>query len=348
MSDPNTSPKTVLVTGASGFIAKHVVLNLLNAGYNVVGSLRSPKRADEVIAAVTPGLNDATRLGERLRFVTLDLTRDQGWDDAMTGIDVLMHTASPFPMTQPRDENDVIRPAVDGVLRALNAAHKAGIKRVIVTSSTAAITYGGGDKSGAPFDHTDWSDPENPKIPAYAKSKTLAELAAWDFVKTTAPDMQLTAVNPGMVLGAPLDDHFGTSVQVLERLLRALDPMMPRMGFPLVDIKDVADMHVNAIVSAQTIGQRLVCVTGFLSFVELAQTIKAAYPNRKVVTRQAPDFVVRLLAIFDKSVRGILDELGKRREVSAAHTSELMDMKFIPAKDAVIAAADYLVKSGKV
>ncbi|NOX74962.1 MAG: NAD-dependent epimerase/dehydratase family protein, partial [Alphaproteobacteria bacterium] len=285
---------------------------------------------------------------KRLRFVTLDLTRDDGWDAAMEGVDILMHTASPFPMTQPDNEMDLIAPAVDGANRALKAAHKAGIKRVVLTSSVVAVAYGHGPQSNQNFDHTDWSNVGGPHMTPYAKSKTLAERAAWDFVRDTAPDMQLTTVNPSLVLGPPLDDHYGTSLQLIERLLSGKDPMLPRFGFSLVDVRDIAKLHVAALDKPDTIGERLIGSTGFMWFAEVAETIKAAHPERKVVTRQAPNFLIRILAIFDKAVRSIVPELGKRVEVSADHTKDLLGMEFIAPEEAVKAAAEYLVQSGKV
>ncbi len=340
--------QTVLVTGSSGFIAKHIVLRLLNEGYNVVGSVRNLARGDEVVAAVSPHLKSPKTLGKCLRFVELDLTRDDGWDDAMTGVDILMHTASPFPMAQPDNEMDLIGPAVDGAKRALAAAQKAGIKRVVLTSSVASVAYGHGPNAKANFDHTDWSNVDGPHMIPYTKSKTLAERAAWDFVRDTAPEMQLTTVNPVLVLGPPLDGHYGTSLQLIERLLSGKDPMLPRFGFSVIDVRDIAEIHVAALSKPETIGERLIGSNGFMWFVELAEIIKSAYPERKVVTRQAPNFLLRILAIFDKTVRSIVPELGKRVEFSAKHTEDLLGITFIAPEDAVRAAADYVVKSGKV
>lgn len=256
--------KTVLVTGASGFIAKHIVLQLLNAGHMVVGSLRDTSRDGELREAVTPHLTDATNLDKRLRTVALDLNRDDGWAEAMEGVDVLMHTASPFPMVQPKDENEVIRPAVDGALRALKAAHKAGIKRVIFTSSTVAVTNANLPAGKTRYDEDDWSDIDSAGSSPYLKSKTIAERAAWDFVKTEAPEMALTVINPGFVLGAPLDKNYGTSIKVIERALNGTDPMVPHFGFSTVDVRDVAEAHLRAMDDPSTIGKRHICVSGFL------------------------------------------------------------------------------------
>jgi len=339
--------QTVLVTGASGFIAKHIVLQLLNAGYNVVGSIRNLGRSDEVRNAVKPQLKTRDNLEKRLRFVALDLNSDMGWDEAMAGIDAVLHTASPFPMEQPKNEMDLIGPAVDGVKRALNAAHKAGIKRVIVTSSVAAVSYGH-QTHKLRYDHTDWTDVNGAGLAAYTKSKTLAEAAAWEFVRETAPEMQLTTVNPALVVGPPLDDHYGTSLQLIERLLRGKDPMLPHVGFAMIDVRDIAAIHVKSLTTPATIGERMLGANGFMWFTDIAQTIKMAHPELKIATRQAPNFMMRILAIFDKSVHSILPELGRQFEISAERTEDMLDMKFIPAPKAVLASAEYVLNSGKV
>lgn len=337
--------KTVLLTGASGYIAKHIVLNLLNSGYDVVGSVRTLSRGDEVRAAVAPHVDDGVDLNKSLRFVALDLGKDDGWDDAMQGIDMLMHTASPFPLKQPRDENELIRPAVDGTLRALRAAHRAGIKRVVLTSSFAAVMKASLPDGRAIFDESDWSDPNSPTIDAYAKSKTLAERAAWDFVRDEAPDMALTTINPVMVLGPPLDVHFGGSVQLIERMLSGKDPMVPNYGLGCVDVRDVAQMHVRALSAPATHGKRVLAVDSFLWFKELTAILKKQFPKRRIATRQAPDFLIRLMGMFDAAIRQIIPDLGKRFDVSNARAREMLNMEFIPAERSLQETAAYLVEN---
>jgi dihydroflavonol-4-reductase len=336
-------PQTVLLTGASGYIAKHIALQLLEAGYHVRGTVRSLSRAAEVTEAVRPHLSDPEPLAERLSFVALDLMSDDGWDAAMTGVDVVMHTASPFPLTQPKNEDDLIRPAVDGALRALRAAHKAGVTRVILTSSTAAISGSALPAGDSSFDETNWTDPTDPDTSAYTRSKTLAEQAAWDFVRDTAPEMQLTVVNPGFVIGAPLDKKFGTSIRVIERIVRAKDPMLPNYGFFTVDIRDVAEMHVTAIAKPQTYGQRIMTVDKFMTFADLAQAIKAAYPDRKIVTRVAPDFVVRFLGFFDPAIKSIVPGLGRVDKLDNARALKTLGRGMRQGHKAAIDTATYLI-----
>ena len=336
-------PKTVLLTGASGYIAKHIALQLLEAGYHVRGTLRSLSRAPEVAEALRGHVSDPASLDDRLSFVVLDLTSDDGWDAAMAGIDVLMHTASPFPMTQPKDENDLIRPAVDGALRALHAAHKAGVARVILTSSTAAISSSALPPGDTSFNETNWTNPTDPDTSAYTRSKTLAERAAWDFVRDTAPDMQLTVINPGLVIGAPLDANFGTSIGLIERILQAKDPMLPNFGFPTVDVRDVAEMHVTAIDKPQTYGQRIMTVDKFMTFADLAQAIKAAYPNRKITTRVAPDFVIRVLGFFDPAIKSIVPGLGRVDKMDNARALATLGRGMRRAHKSAVDTAAYLI-----
>ena len=343
-----TKQQTVLLTGSSGFIAKHIALNLLNAGYDVVGSVRSLSRGDEVRAAVAPHLNKGVDLDKNLRFVALDLGRDNGWDAAMEGIDVLMHTASPFPLKAPKDENELIRPAVDGTLRALRAAHKAGITRVVLTSSFAAIMRAKLPAGRTVFNESDWSDPKDPNIDAYSKSKTMAEQAAWAFARDMAPEMALTTINPTMVLGPPLDVHFGGSVEVVQRMLQAKDPMLPRFGLGCVDVRDIAEMHVRAISNPQSEGKRILGVHSFRWFNELTQALKTRFPDRKIVTRQAPNIMVKFLALFDSTIRGIVPDLGRRFDSSNDRAKEILGMEFISADDSVIATAEFLIDHNKV
>lgn len=338
-------PHTVLLTGATGYIAKHVALKLLTAGYHLRASVRDMGRVDEVRAAMRAHLTDPAAL-DRLTFVTLDLGRDAGWAEALEGVDALVHTASPFPLVQPKDEDAVIRPAVDGTLRALRAAKAAGVGRVVLTSSAVAVMGGDLPQGKAAFTEDDWTDLAHPSINAYGRSKTLAERAAWDFVRDHAPDMQLTTINPVLVLGPPLDRHFGTSVSLVERVLQARDPAVPRVGFPIVDVRDVAEMHLRALTLPETAGKRFIAFDSFLWFEEIARILKAAYPERRIVTRKAPDAVLRVLALFDKSIRTILPILGRKDEASSARAQKVMGIAFIPAEQSLRDTARFLLDNG--
>jgi len=327
-------PRTVLVTGATGYIAKHIVLKLLERGDTVVGSMRNLSREDELREAMGNHLSDPDRL-HNLRCVALNLDDDLGWDAAMAGVDAVLHTASPFPLAQPDNEEDLVRPAVDGALRALRAAHKAGVNRVVMTSSSVAVSYGNAPKNGPLFTEDDWSEADGSGISAYGKSKTLAERAAWDFVENEAPDLDLTTINPVFVMGPPLDGNYGTSIRVIERILAAKDPMIPQIGFPTVDVVDVAEAHVRALETANSIGKRIIVANRFLWFRDMAEIIKAALPDRKIVTREAPNFFIRFLALFDKEIKSVVTQLGKKDMVSNARAASLLGMGFRDARDSV-------------
>lgn len=339
--------KTVLLTGITGYIAKHIAAHLLDSGYAVRGSMRSMKRVQEVNAAVAKGVSDPSVL-TRLSFCELELTKDKGWNDAALGVDAVIHTASPFPMTPPKVETDLTGPAVDGTLRALKAASEAKVERVVITSSTAAISGAPLPNGKAAYDEEVWSDTENKALSAYSKSKTLAERAAWDFVKNSAPEMKLTSINPGFVLGAPLDNEFGTSVAVLHRILRGKDPMVPQIGFTSVDVKDVAALHVNALTNADCVGQRVMGVDQFVWFVEFAKVIKSEFPNRRIPTRVAPNVLIRLLGLFDPTVRGIIPQLGETQQSDKAKGRALLGRDFTNAKESAVETARYLIDKGLV
>lgn len=329
-------PQTVLLTGVTGFIAKRIALDLLNAGHSVTGSLRSTNRADEVRDALRPRLDDPAAL-DRLDFVELDLTRDDGWEAALQGKDALIHTASPFPLAQPKDENELIRPAVDGTLRALRAARAAGVTRVILTSSVVAIEAT--DKpGGAPYTEADWSDTDHPKSTAYYKSKTLAERSAWDFA-AEHPEMRITTINPALVLGTPLDDKYGTSLEVVERILSGKDPAVPDVGFGIVDVADVSAMHLAALERPETAGQRYIASGESRTMPEIARHLAGRHPDRKIPTRIAPKPLLRLLAIFDPSIRTILPAIGRTPRFDNSKAARDLGIDFTPWDTAVDRAA---------
>ena len=339
--------KTVLVTGATGYIAKHLVLQLLNAGYNVVGSARSLSRETEMHDALRPHLEDESALS-RLRMVALDLSSDDGWDAAMEGVDVLMHTASPFPLSQPKDENDLIRPAVDGALRAVKAAKAAGITRVIMTSSTVSVMTGDLPPGKATFNEEDWSDLSHPAATPYAKSKTMAERAVWDWQASDAPEMQITMINPSFVQGAPLDENYGTSIAVVERLLKGQDPMVPDIAFVTVDVRDIAKMHILAMETDASINNRYIGAERLMSFQDIARELKSAYPDRKIPTRVAPNLVIRLLSLFDPAIRSILPSLGRRDLASNEKARSDLGMDFHDVRQSIREAGTFLVERNLV
>ncbi len=332
---------TVLLTGASGFIAKHVAVRLLNAGFDVRGTLRRLDRAEEVRAAVMPHL---TAGAGSLGFVQTDLETEAGWADAVAGVVAVVHTASPFPIAQPKDPARLIRPAVEGTERVLKTAAAAGVQRVVLTSSTVAVINEA--KHDSMQDEADWCDIHLPSTTPYAKSKTLAERAAWEVAK--ARGLKLTTINPGLVLGPPLDEHYGSSLGLIERFLKGKDPMLPSIGFPMVDVRDVAEMHLRALLRPETTGRRYLASSGSMAMVDMGRALKAAYPTRRIPTREAPAFLLRFLALFDPQIRSVLPKIGHLERVSNARAVKEMGMEFIAPKAALLASADWLVRHGKV
>ena len=330
----------VLLTGCSGFIAKHVALKLLNAGHDVRGTLRRLDRAEEVRAALAPHL--AAGAGT-ISFVQADLEADAGWAAVMAGVGVVVHTASPFPIAQPKDPGDLIRPAVEGTARVLEAAAQAGVRRVVLTSSVAAVVdLTRGDRL---FDEGDWCDPAQPTATPYEQSKTLAERKAWEVAE--ARGLELTVINPGLVLGPPLDGHYGSSLGVVERFLKGKDPMVPPMGLAIVDVRDVAEMHLRAVERPETADKRFIASAGAMTFAEMARAMKTAWPVRRIPTREAPKPVVRFLSLFDASIRSILPRLGHTDRLSNARAVAEMGMEFIAPERALMAAAEWLVANGR-
>lgn len=329
--------RLAVVTGVTGFVAKHVALRFLQAGWEVRGTLRAPGREAEVRAALAPHLNDKAL--SWLSFSTADLTRDHGWPEAMTGAEAVIHTASPFPMAQPRQPEDLITPAVDGTRRVLTAAHAAGVRRAVVTSSTVAVLN---EYRRGVQDESDWCDLKAPGTTAYAMSKTLAERAAWDFA-AAHPEMALTCINPGLVLGPPLDAQFGTSLKIVQRVLRGRDPMLPMLCFVCVDARDVAEMHLRAVLHPETAGKRYLAAAGSMTMPDMGLVLKSAYPHRRIPTRVAPMPLLRVLSLFDAGLRSILPSVGQLVEVSNARARHEMGMRFIEPADALRASADWLI-----
>lgn len=327
----------VLVTGASGFIAKHVVRELLEQGYDVRGSVRSDRRAAELEELFGP---------DAVEIVRLDLTSDDGWAEALEDVDVLLHTASPFPATQPRDPEELIRPAVDGTRRALRVAHAAGVHRVVLTSSCAAIYKDPAKPRDAVSTEANWTDPNGPETTAYEASKTLAERAAWEFVDAH-PEMQLTVVAPGGVFGPAMDEHYGTSLEIVEQILSGAFPMYPDMNMPVVDVRDVARMHVAAISTPESIGRRFAANSRALTMVEAASALAEAYPDRRISTRRAPNLLVRLGARFNPTMRVAATNLGRNSEVDATAAERVFGFEYVPATTALLDSARFLVDHGR-
>ena len=339
------SGELVLVTGGSGFIAMHCTLKLLAAGYRVRNTVRSLAREAEVRATLKAAGTDA---GDRLAFVAADLTADAGWAEAAAGCDFVLHVASPFPVNVPRHEDELIVPAREGALRLLRAARGANVKRVVLTSSFAAIGYGH-PLVTRPFTEHDWSQPEGEGVSAYAKSKTLAERAAWDFMAREGGDMELAVVNPVGVFGPVLGADFSTSIEIVKRMMDGALPAVPKITFGVVDVRDVADLHLMAMTNPEAAGERFLAVAGdFLSIRDIGLMLKRRMGDaaRRVPTGELPDWLLRVLALFDKSVGQVVPELGKPKNASADKARRTLGWSPRSAEDAIVATAESLVRLG--
>jgi len=332
---------TVLITGISGFIANHCAVELLNAGYRVRGTLRSLGRAGKVKDTLAKHA-DMTDL----ELAEADLESDAGWDEALAGCAHVLHVASPFPVSQPKDEQVLIRPAVEGTLRVLRAARAAGVERFVQTSSMAAVQYGHPHDRTAPFTEADWTIVDAPGVTPYAKSKTLAERAARDFVREHAGAFHYSSVNPGFVLGPVLSADIRTSAEIIELMLKGKYPGAPRVSFACVDVRDVARMHRLALEAQVPSGGRYLGAAQCLWMVEIAKAIRLQLGDagRRVPSRELPDWVVKLVGLFDPKARQIVPELGREVHVDNTLTRETLQITFIPATGAAAAMAQSLIE----
>jgi dihydroflavonol-4-reductase len=307
-------PDTVLVTGGTGFIAQHCILQLLDAGYDVRASARSKSRETELVEALTPHLATGSTLEGRFSVVAADLTSDDGWDEAVKGCTFVLHVASPIFLKVPKDENEMIVPARDGALRVLRSSSRAGVKRVVLTSSVAAIAY------GTPRDHVytekDWTNVAGSDVDPYAKSKTVAEKAAWEFIGSpeNTSKMELVTILPGLVLGPVLSSHFSSSGEAVKRMMNHEVPGMPDVWFPPVDVRDVAWSHVKAMTQPAANGQRYICAASdSVSLLSIAKILDEHYASQgyKIPLRKLPKTAVRVVALFDHDLKFIVPEIGK-------------------------------------
>jgi len=335
----------VLVTGGTGFIAQHCIVALLNAGYDVKTTLRTPKRQDEVMASLRTG---GVEPNGRLEFVVADLMADEGWALAAAGCDYAFHGASPTPAGDQVAEDDWVRPAVEGNLRLLRAARDAGVKRVVLTSAFGAVGAGHRRSIGRPFVETDWSDLDGPIAP-YQRSKTLAERASWDFIAREGNGLELASVNPTMVLGPALGD-FSHSIRTIKQMLDG-QPGCPKINTCVVDVRDVADLHLRAMTNPKAAGERFLATSGHsLWMVEIARLLKARLGPvaGKVSTRELPNMLVKTIALTNPAMKGIVPLLGVRLDASGEKAKQLLGWNPRSPEKAILASAESLVRLGMV
>jgi nucleoside-diphosphate-sugar epimerase len=335
----------ILVTGGSGFIGSHLILQLLAAGHEVRATLRNLGREAEVRAMLRRAGAEA---GDRLSFAAADLDNDRGWREAVAGREYVHHVASPFPAGVPKDENELIVPAREGALRLLRASKEAGVKRVVLTSSFAAVGYGHAPQS-RPFSESTWTDLQGSGLSAYVKSKTIAERAAWEFIAEEGRGLELSVINPVVVLGPALAADYSTSIILIQRLMDGAVPGLPRLNFGVVDVRDVADLHIRAMTHPAAKGERFLAVAGdFLSIRDIALVLKQRLgaAAEKVPIRQLPNWLVRLASLRDPAVKQFLPELGKEKNGTNEKARRLLGWAPRSREEAIVATAESLIQLG--
>jgi nucleoside-diphosphate-sugar epimerase len=337
------SNKPVLVTGASGFIAIHCIIQLLEQGYQVRGTLRSANRESELRST----LAKFVKADERLTFVHANLLEDAGWAEAVRGCDYVLHVASPFPFEAPKDENDLIRPAKEGTLRVLRAAADNGVKRVVLTSSVAAISAGH-PREKTHFDEKDWSLADSPTIESYPKSKTLAESAAWEFIQNLpqGQSLELAVINPGYVLGPLPDTHQRTSGELLQQLMSGKLPGLARIQFSGVDVRDVAVAHIAAMTTPEAAGKRFLCVAQQFWLKDAAEILNKHFTKRgyKISMTVMPSWLVRIVAIFLPQIRPTLPSLDREVYIDSSLTRKVLNWKPRALEETFVDMAESMIE----
>jgi len=332
----------VLVTGGSGYIAGFLIRQLIAEGWHVNTTIRSLAREAKVREALA--VDNA-----RLSFFAADLENDAGWAEAMAGCSHVAHVASPFPPSAPKNDDELIVPARDGALRALRFAKVAGVRRFVMTSSAAAIAYGHG-RGSRTFTEADWTDVSHPDAYAYVKSKTIAERAARDWVAREGGDIEFCTINPTLVLGPVMSADYSTSVEVIYKMLSGGLPGCPDLAFGVVDVRDVADLHVRALNAPGMAGERFIASGATYKVIDVARILKARLGTqaRKVPSLKLPDFLVRISAIFDPLVRSVVGELGKVRILDASHAKAVLGWETRAPEASIVDCANDLIAKGVV
>lgn len=344
MSDPNDSADLVLVTGGSGFVGAHCIIALLEAGYRVRTTIRTPARAADVRAQLLAGgLDDP---GDRLEFALADLTSDAGWAEAVAGCRFVLHVASPFPSTQPKDPDELIRPARDGALRVLRASRDAGVERVVLTSSFAAIGYGHAP-TDRPFTEEDWTELDSGRpVSPYVQSKTIAERAAWDFIRSDGGSLELATVNPVGILGPVLGPDISSSVELVRLVKEGRLPRLPDVHFGIVDVRDVAALHLLAMTRPEAAGQRFLAIAGeVMSAQEVALVIRGHLgeaAGRRVSTKVMAPWMLKAAAPFSRRVRDALPDLGRARRATSEKAQTVLGWTPRSREEAIAATVDTL------
>lgn len=336
----------VLVTGGSGFVGVHCIIALLSAGYRVRATVRSLDREPDVRAMLARGGIDD---GGKVEFVAANLESDEGWAEATSDCTYVLHVASPFPGREPKDENELIIPAREGALRVLTAARDAGVRRVVLTSSFAAVGYGTEERQ-RPYTEQDWTDP-SADVSAYVKSKTIAERAAWDFIEREGNGLELAVVNPVVILGQALGPDTSTSISLVMRMLKGGAPGLPNLSFGIVDVRDVADLHLLAMTNPAARSERFLAVSDdLLTVPQMADILRERLGDigRKIPKRTLPNWLLRLSAVVIPDLREFSRRLNNHREVSNTKAKTLLGWAPRPNEEFLVDTATSLVELGLV
>lgn len=337
----------VLVTGATGFIAGHVIHQLLEAGHEVIGTARSASKAGPLNETLSAYAGKPVSIEIR----AADLSADAGWAEAVKGVDFVQHVASPIPATVPKNADELIIPARDGALRVLRAAKAAGVQRVVMTSSMAACAYGWGDRRPNPVTEAHWSqDNGAPDMTPYIRSKLIAERAAWDYVEGEGKGVELTTINPALVLGPVMSGDFSASVEILTQLMSGKLPGTPRVGFVVVDVRDVAAAHVAAMTNPAAQGERFLVGDRFIWFRDVAEILSREFPAyaSKVPSKDIPGWMVHLIARINPPAKQLIPELNRERHISSEKARHVLGWQPRSSEEAVIAGARTLIAFGVV
>jgi len=340
------SNQTILVTGASGFLASHILLQLLEQDYTVRGSVRNAPKGDHIRKVLETHGADTSRL----EFVELDLMHDQGWDAAMEGIDYLLHTASPFVTSTPKNPDDIVKPAIEGTRRALKAALSADVKRIVLTSSMVAACHGHEKSRAIPYTEADWTNPTGRDVTPYILSKTLAEQDAWKIMEAANRRGDLTVINPGFILGPLLENDIGTSGAIIQRMMKGDFPGTPDIYFSIVDVRDAAELHILAMHDTAVFGHRVFSAGASISMQDMAKSLAASFPAyaKKIPTRRLPNFVVRLIALFDGDVKTAAMNLGRKHRLDRPLVEPLLGRPLISTDEAIREMGQSLIDQHQV
>jgi nucleoside-diphosphate-sugar epimerase len=341
------SDQLVLVTGGTGFVGVHCILQLLQQGYRVRTTVRSINRKQEVLDMLREG--GITNF-DQLDFAETDLLKDDNWNTAMAGCTYVLHVASPIYLKLPEHEDEMIRPAVDGTLRVLKAARDAGVKRVVMTSNFGAVGYSHKDKTTLITEES-WTDPNEKGLSAYNKSKVLAERAAWDFMKKEGDSLELAVINPMGIFGPSLSAVLSSGFGLLQRVITGEMKALPNISLGIVDVRDVADLHLRAMINTAAKGQRFLALAGgTMTLVEIAKLLKQKMPaiTTKTSTKSLPDWLLKIVALFSKQARAILPLVSIYREASNKKAKQLLGWQPRSNEEAILATADSMVKWGAV